>query len=570
MPPRAKARRTEVTTTAADAEEEVPRVMCQFLDEKDTPTGAQVLLPVSASVKQLEAAVRALLGKGGDEDDEEELAPLSFFLDGNEIRDTVAAELLRVQREATRERLLQEGRRFRPQDIEAIELEVPAEAVLKIAFRPQAVFRVRAVCRSAATLDGHAEAVLCVAFSPDGTVLATGGGDKEIRLWDMWTNTPVQTLTRHRHWVQALAWSPDGLRLASGSRDGGLCVWRQKGRQWHESAKKGLAKAAQKGTEAKTGKKTDGEEEDKMDGDAVGTDEYEGISLKGHSNYLSHIAWEPAHKNPLCERFVTASKDQSLKVWNGATGAHLFDLNGHKQCVTCVKWGGLGFIYSSSQDTTVMVWNATNGLCVQVLQGHGHWVNALALSTDAVLRTGWHDHEKRAFTSRQVAAAYAAKRFDAVVKDHGGLELLASCSDDNTMFLWKPNPSENGVAAKPLARMTGHQGAIFAAAFSPDGRYLASSSADKSVKLWHAATGKFYTTFRGHVAAVYHITWSADSRLLVSGSRDTTLKLWSVSEKDLVEDLPGHSDEVFATDWSPDGRCVATGSKDKTVKIWVH
>lgn len=85
--------------------------------------------------------------------------------------------------------------------------------------------------------------------------------------------------------------------------------------------------------------------------------------------------------------------------------------------------------------------------------------------------------------------------------------------------------------------MTGHQQLVNQVVFSPDTRYIASASFDKSVKLWCGRTGKYLTSlrfvktdilivlFRGHVNAVYQVAWSADSRLLVSGSADSTLKV---------------------------------------------
>lgn len=72
--------------------------------------------------------------------------------------------------------------------------------------------------------------------------------------------------------------------------------------------------------------------------------------------------------------------------------------------------------------------------------------------------------------------------------------------------------------------MTGHQQAVNDVKFSPDSRFIASASFDKSIKLWDGRTGSFITTLRGHVQAVYQIAWSPDSRLVLSGSADSTLK----------------------------------------------
>ncbi|KAG5504125.1 hypothetical protein GH5_04988 [Leishmania sp. Ghana 2012 LV757] len=522
MPVRKKQKRDAVRLAELQSDDDsdnAPKIMVRFLDEHGAPSGTQVLLPASATPKQLDELITSLL-----QDEDLMAIPYAFFIDGEQINSSVQDILFRKQKDEYVERMLKEGRRVRPQDVDKLQFAAPEEMVVEIMYRPQAVFRVRPVTRCAGTLDGHSEAVLVVSFSADSQVLATGGGDNEIRIWDMNTLTPVQELKAHTSWVQVLSWSPDGRYLVSGSKDGVLATWTHNGDYGSFKCKK----------------------------------------QKAHTHYVSHVSWEPLHRNPQCDRFVSASKDASLKVWNVATGL-LRSLSGHQSCVTCVKWGGENRIYSSSQDRTVIVWDAATGSPWCVLRGHAHWVNFLTLSTDLVTRTGSFDHEDRKFSTREEMCAHAQKRYDAVVSRFGGSERLVSCSDDNTMFLWNPQKS-----VTPVARMTGHQGVVFHIQFSPDGTMLASCSADKSVKLWNAEDGKFITTFRGHVAAVYHVSWSLDSRMLVSGSKDTTVKLWSIAKRELIEDLSGHSDEIYATDWSPDGQKVATGSKDKRVRIWIH
>ena len=197
------------------------------------------------------------------------------------------------------------------------------------------------------------------------------------------------------------------------------------------------------------------------------------------------------------------------------------------------------------------------------LDGHAHWVNSLTTNTEYALRTGPFDYKGQLPADRAQIRALCEGKIATVTAASGGNEMLASCSDDFTIFLWSPATSD-----KPVARLTGHQQPVNFVSFSPDGVHLASASFDKSVRLWAGATGKFITALRGHVQAVYQLAWSADSRLLVSSSKDSTIKLWNVAKKKMVEDLPGHADEVFAVDWSPDGERVASGGKDKLLKIW--
>ncbi|KAF1982315.1 WD repeat protein [Aulographum hederae CBS 113979] len=403
-----------------------------------------------------------------------------------------------------------------------------AEATVTLQPIPEAVFRVKAVSRCSAAISGHGQAILAIQFSPvDSSRMVSGSGDNHARIWDCETGTPLATLKGHTGWVGACSYSPEGDIIATGSQDKTVRLW-----------------------ESKKGKPV-------------------GHPMTGHTRNVMALSWEPYHlQAPGRPRLASASKDMTVRIWDTTSQRADIVLSGHKACVSCVKWGGTGFIYTASHDRTVRVWNASDGTLAHNLAQHAHWVNHLALSTDLVLRTAYHDHTGKVPPTPEAKLAKAKQRFtDAATIAGEVVEKLVTASDDCTIFLWDPSSTK---PTKPLARLAGHQKQVNHVSFSPDGLYIASAGFDNHVKLWAARDGKFISTLRGHVAAVYQCCFSADSRLLVSASKDTTCKVWDVRSGKLKEDLPGHKDEVYALDWSADGERVGSGGKDKQVRIWRH
>jgi WD40 repeat protein len=119
-----------------------------------------------------------------------------------------------------------------------------------------------------------------------------------------------------------------------------------------------------------------------------------------------------------------------------------------------------------------------------------------------------------------------------------------------------------------LHTLTGHTSSVMSVAFSPNGRTLASSSRDKSIRLWDVATGKLNHTLTEHTADVYAVTFSADGRVLASGGGDKTVRLWDVATWRLVRTIDAHDDVVRSLAFFPDCRTLATSSADKTVRLW--
>ncbi|KAI9814767.1 MAG: hypothetical protein M1827_003033 [Pycnora praestabilis] len=515
LPPPSKRQRVAAAEKSREQQDvgaipdDLGSIRVQFYDQATgLSSGTAVSIPVAdASVKNLELLLNTLQGN-----DDSERIPYRFTYRPDLHDPSTKQNAVDITADLY-QALLRPGLKT-------------TEDSISLQFTPQAIFKVRSVSRCSAAIAGHGEAILATQFSPSSSSkMVSGSGDSTARIWDCDTGTPLHTLKGHSSWVLAVAWSSDDRMIATGSMDTTVRLW-----------------------DAKTGEPL-------------------GSKMTGHTKWIRNIAWEPYYlQQPGRPRLASASEDGTVRIWDAISKRIEMVLSGHKGSVSCVRWGGTGYIYTASHDKTVKVWHAKDGTLAHSLNSHAHWVNHLALSTDFVLRTAYHDHTGTISGTEDARIARAKERFEKAATINGVIvERLVTASDDFTMYLWEPS-----LSTKHIARLLGHQKQVNHVTFSPDGLFIASAGFDNHVKLWNARDGKFITTFRGHVAPVYQCCFSPDSRLLVSASKDTTLKVWDIRTGKLSIDLPGHKDEVYAVDWSPDGQKVGSGGKDKAIRVWRH
>ncbi|NCQ94485.1 MAG: protein kinase [Microcystis aeruginosa W11-03] len=244
-------------------------------------------------------------------------------------------------------------------------------------------------------------------------------------------------------------------------------------------------------------------------------------TLTGHSDEVFSVAYSPDGRY-----LASGSIDQTIKIWEVATGKELRTLTGHSGGVFLVAYSPDGrYLASGSIDQTIKIWEVATGKELRTLTVYSYLYGA-----------------------------------DVVYSPDG--RYLASRSDDKTIKIWEV------ATGKELRTLTGHSGPVLSVVYSPDGRYLASGGGlrDNTIKIWQVATGKVLRTLTGHSDWVLSVVYSPDGRYLASGSRQT-IKIWQVATGKVLRTLTGHSDWVWSVVYSPDGRYLASGSY-QTIKIW--
>lgn len=392
-------------------------------------------------------------------------------------------------------------------------------------------------------LSGHSKGVKSVVFSPDGKLLASGSEDNTVKLWDVSTGTELRTLNRHSAGVTSVAFSPDGKTLASGGYDTTIKLWN-----------------VSTGTELRT--------------------------LKVPSEWVYSVAFSPDGKvlaggsgpelsgQELIASLANPKKDDpthpghgTINLWDVASGQEIRTLSGHTKDVRTVTFSPDGrLLASGSEDKTVKLWDAASGQEIRTLSGHSKTVEAVAFAPDGKqLASGGLENriklwdvatgtENRTFFGKATVLSSIAFSPDG--------KLLASGNWDKTIDLWD---LRTGLKSKTLS---GHSSDVFSVAFSPDGKLLANGNQDKTIKLWDTASGQEINALSGHSKFVTSVAFSPDSKLLASGSWDQTIKLWDLAAGQEIKTLSGHTSDVLSVAFSPDGKLLASGSRDETVKLW--
>jgi WD40 repeat protein/uncharacterized caspase-like protein len=402
-----------------------------------------------------------------------------------------------------------------------------------------------------------------LAFSPDGTLLASGSADNTVKLWDIASRREVRTLAAHTGGVKAVAFRPDGQWLASGGIDGNIKFW-----------------------EVATGNQL--------------------RNLPGNGS-VTTLAFSADGRF-----FAAGSMAGSVKLWDLKSGHEALTLAGHKGSITSVAFSSDGhWLATGSIDRTVKIWNVETGSEQRTLMGHTDRIITLAFSPDGkLLATGSLDTKVKlwqvgawneqpfplastakvlavAFTpdSQRLISAYADKTIKVNEAPTGReLNTLTDTSDDPSEAIsiaissdgrWvAASPGDKTVELRDVATgrdvrtLTTHSYSVYATAFSAGGHWFATGGKENTVKLWEVATGRELYTLEPNGGFVNTVAFSPDERTLVCGSLSGKITLWDVATGQKLRDFPVVRGGVNSVAFSPDGAWLISGHSDHTIRRW--
>ncbi|KAJ7314193.1 quinon protein alcohol dehydrogenase-like superfamily, partial [Mycena albidolilacea] len=286
------------------------------------------------------------------------------------------------------------------------------------------------------------------------------------------------------------------------------------------------------------------------------------VSMQGHGNSVWSVAFSPDGT-----RIVSGSSDNTVRIWDAATGTEEQKLEGHGNSVWSVAFSPDGTrIVSGSSDNTVRIWDAATGTEEQKLEGHGNSVWSVAFSPDGTrIVSGSSDNTVRIWdaatgTEEQKLEGHGNSVCSVAFSPDG--TRIVSGSSDNTVRIW------DAATGTEEQKLEGHGNWVWSVAFSPDGTQIVSGSSDNTVRIWDAATGTEEQKLEGHGNPVWSVAFSPDGTRIVSGSSDNTVRIWDAATGTEEQKLKGHGNSVCSVAFSPDGTRIVSGSSDNTVRIW--
>jgi hypothetical protein len=267
------------------------------------------------------------------------------------------------------------------------------------------------------------------------------------------------------------------------------------------------------------------------------------------------------------DRFVTASNDQNLRIYQTGDGTLQATLAGHTSRVWCVDFLDADHLISAALDRTIRIWSAAGGAPLQTFKGHTDGVWCMALAGDrSIVATGSSDRTARVWQivdGRELQTFKAHDGSVAAVALAPHNDYLATGSRDGLVRIWDLQQ-----AARPLAKIRTSTSRIESLAFAPDQPLLA-AAVGASIWLIDRERWEVQERLNGHTNQVTALQFAPGLDLLASASADGSVRFWRVSTGMALDTLMIAPNGIAGMALAPSGEAFVAAIADKSVRYWV-
>ena len=447
-----------------------------------------------------------------------------------------------------------------------------------------------------ATLTGLTGDPTCVAISPDGQVAVSGDSARIVRVFSLVKKSSIHDLPGHVSPISGVAFIPAARTVLAAAVDGSLRGWLYTSRESRGVIQTTPINAVAVNPEGKL------------------------VALAGNDGVIRTLAWPPVPRKQLVQHganvptvaitpdgktIVSASENQQLQLFDGATGKAVKTLAGQKGTTTSMDLHPRGTLVATGNSTGAwQAWDSAEGRQLSGRGGHQQGILAIAVSPaeGSRLATSGADGTVRTWTlapSPKPLAGHAMSLTSIVLAADG--KTLVTGSADKTLRTWntadaKPGPARPAaaaairvVASSPdgtllvrgdtaghLELITGnakprtlgaHIGAVNAAAVFPDGKTIITAGADGTVRTW-TLKPEPTTTFPAHPGPLTVIARTVDGKRLATGSNDGRVRLLASAGGKVQRTLAGLPGTITAAAFNRNAALVVAGNNQGKVRIW--
>ncbi|WP_372365656.1 protein kinase [Candidatus Uabimicrobium sp. HlEnr_7] len=362
-------------------------------------------------------------------------------------------------------------------------------------------------------VSGHSSSVSSLEFN--GDLLVSGAADGEIIFWDVSHRKPIRKFIADDKAVQGIALHPDGRQIVSISQHGIL-------RLWHLSSQKLLTKLHHNNKVVTSiAFAPDGKQfvSANKNGEILLWD-YKSLSLQGKLNHQAKVT--TANYNSDGSLLVTCGYDLKIKIWNTSSLELIEEIAIHNSIISTVQFSPDDkYLLSAASDATAKVWDIKAKKVIKEITGKLPFFNA----------------------------AYS----------HDGKKIVLISED--ILVLNTQNYRE-------IHRLSGHRNWFARAFFSPDGKLIASSSGDSTVRIWNAETGTLIHTLR-YNAWVWRLTFLHDSNIIACSCSDGKIRIIDATSGIHLHTLHfPQIENIFALAFHPQDKVLVSSSTDPTINLW--